>query len=144
MSETKFTPGPWEKRRKTIGDFTGISIFGENCPIGLIAKLPFRNEFALIREYKEKFSQEEVDANAQLISCSPDLYASEEKNLELLKIPYHAFQYMLALCKADVKMQTFVVDQLKVKFEDIEKFAKEYEERIAETEQLLKKARGEE
>lgn len=132
MSEPKFKDTPWHI------DKTEDELWGE--------EVWYRTEYySVVSSTGETIVSDIINKEAaELMVCAPDLYASEEKNLELLKIPYHAFQYMLALCKADVKMQTFVNDQLKVKFEDIEKFAKEYEERIAETEQLLKKARGEE
>ncbi len=85
----KFTPRPWKVHRKEFHkmgiDFTSVSIHSDNSPIGLIAKMPFQNEFLLIKEYKEKFSQEEIDANAALIEIAPDMYDELEKTASFIR-----------------------------------------------------------
>lgn len=41
--------------------------------------------FCLLKEYKEKFSQEEIDANAALIEIAPDMYDELEKTASFIR-----------------------------------------------------------
>ena len=85
-------------------------------------------------------------ANAQLISCSPDLYASEEKNLEILKVVLESYKEMAKLMQTDADVQAALneYDKLETSVKTMTDVISILEQRIAETEQLLKKARGEE
>ena len=78
MNKPKFTSKPWSVHRREIHhkgiDLVSSAIFSDNSPIGIIASMPHQNEFLLLKEYKDRFSQDEVDANAALIAAAPDMY----------------------------------------------------------------------
>lgn len=132
----KFTPRPWKVHRKEFHkmgiDFTSVSIHSDNSPIGLIAKMPFQNEFLLIKEYKEKFSQEEIDANAALIAQCPSLYANEERNLGTMRKDIHLLETIAKVCDLNPIVHLTVMAAIG-----------EHQGRVETTEKLLAKCRGE-
>lgn len=89
--------------------------------------------------------EDEAIANAQLISCAPDLYASEAKNLDILKRILASYQDLAQLMQTDDDVQLAVNAYPGLEItHNVQCVIQQLEERIAETEQLLKKARGEE
>lgn len=125
MSTPSFTKGPWYVNCQE-------SIYCDKYKHHFIANT--------YRMYCEGNTDEEeiireAKANASLIATSPELYASEEKNLEFLKRTLSSYQEFAKLVKQE---------HPRVEIKDIELIVQQIEQRIAETDQLLKKARGEE
>lgn len=90
MSETKFTPGPWQTFGAHPVQFDEISVsfvVQYDKPINRWPiKVSFRNEDDLLvmRHFAEAYrcgdmSDEELQANARLIAAAPDLYAELDR-----------------------------------------------------------------
>ena len=114
MSETKFTPGPWWFYRESKGDLlVGPGIFYKD-----------------LYDYPGK--EDEVIANAHLCAAAPEMFESEEKNLEMME-KLHDFLHELSLsnyyAQRHGSLRTFI-GRLACNIE--------------RTRKTLKKARGEE
>lgn len=123
MSEPKFTPGPWHQREHhTFAQFdiyADVNQFGDEDSFNHVAEIRI-DEFndPIDEEQRYKYGPT-LSANADLITAAPEMYELLEKNIELL---------VYARSKISV-------------FDSI--LRNELEDRIDETKNLLKKARGE-
>lgn len=121
MSELKFTPKPWCVHRREIHhkgiDLVSSAIFSDNSPIGIIASMPHQNEFLLLKEYKVRFSQDEVDANAVLMSASPDMYDELEKTASFLRFvaKWIDGQHGIIAIGESLKYKADIIDKLLAK-----------------------------
>lgn len=144
MSEPKFTKGPWKRTYTTIPhvvegydvspDIVNVTIEDRNIPLAAWCM----NSTAEGKEYYHT-----MEANASLMAASPELYASEEKNLEFLKLTLSSYKELAKLAKNDDDVKAAIQAYPQVEIKDIELIIQQLEQRILETEQLLKKARGE-
>ena len=121
MNKPKFTPKPWCVHRSEIHhkgiDLVSSAIFSDNSPIGIIASMPHQNEFLLLKEYKDRFSQDEVDANAVLMSASPDMYEELEKTASFLRFvaKWIEGQHGVIAIGESLKYKAKIIDKLLAK-----------------------------
>lgn len=80
-------------------------------------------------------------ANAALIAAAPEMYRNEKSNLHVLKTLLKVYEELQRLFSTDEDVQKALPDLPSWTFEHI---ISELKNRINETEETLKKARGEE
>ena len=129
MNAPKFTPGPWEAGRNpamatVLDGHEGKAIYpsGGDHHIG----------WANIYDDEGKLDMETALANAALIAQCPSLYENEERNLESLRTLLHFVEMITKSCDMNPVMRITALSGIV-----------DTKERIAETEQLLAKCRGE-
>ena len=86
MSDTKFTPGPWEKGRQGEVEecFTPIHAKTHGALAQVVTEMEDFNP-----SYPDHLSKKiEVLANAHLIAAAPELYEALETMLQFFYIPY--------------------------------------------------------
>ena len=82
----------------------------------------------------------EVEANAHLISAAPDMYRNEKANLHVIKTLLKVYEELQLLFLTDDDVKKALPNMPSWTFEHI---ITELKNRINETEETLKKARGE-
>ena len=87
MSETKFTPGPWEAKNEEISGVIDPIYFTITAGKGYCVHSEQNAGFAL-RGYMNK-------ANADLIASAPELYEALEKSVEQMLIGLTAVQKII-------------------------------------------------
>ncbi len=103
MSETKFTPGPWESGINQKGGYSNGMVVR---PAG---QFPHGEWIA---DCGDKYDNERI-ANAELIAAAPDLYAELQKSVEQMLIGLTAVQKLVeksgaaeVLSKVEKEMMT--------------------------------------
>lgn len=147
MTEPKFTPGPWRRTITTVPnvtegydtspDIVNLTIGDRNIQLAAFGM----NSTAEMREFFWK-----MVANADLMAASPELYDNDEKNLKLLKTILKCYEDVEKLMLIDKDVQAAIQNE-NIKGimmpEVVHLITEDLKTRIAETERVLAKARGE-
>ena len=139
MTEPKFSKGPWRRDDRKWGD--KFQILGTKNDAGIDNDIPV----CLVN-----YNLPNADANMALITASPEMYESEEKNLSMLKVILEGYEMMAGVVLSDPDAKAAIeggtlARQLPCAMPDaIGEIIMELKMRITETETLLAKARGEE
>ena len=133
----KFTPGPWSASRKMVVD----GLYGNTSPTSF-------PQWAIAVCYEGRTRDKGVaEANARLIATTPELLESEEKNLDLLLGIHKKFMEIWGLVQndEDVRRALNVISpvEMAVLTKNFNANMAFLEQRILETDALLKKAKGE-
>lgn len=147
MSGTKFTPRPWKRTITTVpsvaegydisSDIVNLTIGDRNIPLAAIGI----NSTAETREF---FG--EMVANADLMAAAPEMYESAAGNLETMKMMLECYENVEQLMLTDEDVQQAIKDKSingLWTYDAVHEIIDDLKSRIAETERVLAKARGE-
>jgi len=125
-NEPKFTPGPWEVLYGNYSNSVGCDRPYDECRPWLNGH-PF-----VVATMVDGYREGVMGANAALISCCPDLYANEEKNLETMRKDIRLLETAAKVCDLNPIVHLTVIAAIA-----------EHRERVETTEKLLAKCKGE-